>query len=100
MDTATGRNADGGYVAEWRRRVDGELEESAKAHQQAAIIQERVLGRLDDHDRRIKALEVSPASLRSSFGTYGGCIGQVIFAVLSGLGVLISLVALIITPTR
>lgn len=82
------RQQDNAYLDEWRKRVDAELETSANAHQNAAIIQERMLGRLDDHDRRLKSLETSPEGVRSAFGTYGGCIGQLVFAVFSGVGAL------------
>lgn len=88
------------YALEWRQNVSKELEESARLHQSAAVINERVNGRLDDHDRRIRHLEGAPDGIRSGLGTYGGCVSQVIFAVLSASGVLISLVSLAIVVFR
>lgn len=107
---------DNGYATEWRDRTSTQLEESAKAQQTTALILERVTGRLDDHDKRlkslearpdtagtltdhehrIKSLEASPGDLRSWLGTGGGCFGQIIFACFSLFSIIISLIALLI----
>lgn len=91
---------EGDYFAEWRGTVNRELEESARLHQQAALTFERLKGQLDDHDRRIKSLEASPASLRDTFGTYGGCISQIIGAAFISLNSLIALAALVVSLTH
>lgn len=101
--------------AQWRADITRQLTDMAKVQQDTAIIQERTLGRLDrieawqkdaddrrekQEDRRETRYEQAPAATRSVIGTYGGCAGQVVFAVLSFLGVCLSVVALIITLTR
>lgn len=45
---------------EWRGDVNRQLDASATAQNQVALILERLTNRLDEHDRRIKALEDAP----------------------------------------
>ena len=52
------------WEREWRQGIEGRLKETAEANkkaaeanQETAVILERVNGRLDEHDRRIKTLE-------------------------------------------
>jgi hypothetical protein len=101
---AAARGGGGGgnasYFAEWRQQVNRELEESARLHQAAAVTFERLKGLLDDHDRRIKALESEPGDLRTTFGTYGGCLGQFFTAALSTLALLIALGGLLVQHWR
>ena len=101
--------------AQWRADITRRLEEMAKVQQDTAVIQERMLGKINglerwqqdmderrekQEDRRETRYEQAPAATRSVIGTYGGCAGQVVFAVLSFLGVCLSIAALIITLTR
>lgn len=88
------------WERDWRSEIMRQLKESAVAHQQTAVTLERLNGRLDEHDRRLDALEQQPSSLRNFFGTYGGCLGQVVFAVLSGAGTIIAIASLVITLSR
>ena len=60
--TPTTMNEDDRLRAEWRTDVTRELERSAQAHQQTAVILERLSNRLDEHDRRLAALESAPQS--------------------------------------
>ena len=81
-------------------RQQEQLDRITERIEQSAIIQERVMGRLDDHDRRIKALEGGPQDTRSMLGTYGGCIGQALFALFSFCGLVISVASFIMVLTR
>ena len=73
---------------EWRAQITREVESSAEKHERAAVIQERIMGILNDHTTRIVRLEQRPAGLRSDLSAYGGCLGQVVFAVFGSIGAL------------
>ncbi len=45
------------YEREWREGVAKRLDDVAKRNQDTALIQERILARLDGHDLRIERLE-------------------------------------------
>jgi hypothetical protein len=50
----------------WRTEVSTRIQESALANQNTAIALERILGKLDLHDQRLKALENVPANQRAN----------------------------------
>ena len=45
---------------DWRRRMERRADEGDENHAQTALILERCINRLDEHDRRITALEERP----------------------------------------
>lgn len=65
--------------AEWRTDVTRELERSAQAHQQTAVILERLSNRLDEHDRRIAALEQAPGQQAQQQQTRAGLNLQAVY---------------------
>lgn len=97
--TSTSGNGGGGnsgedtstWSREWRAQISREVESSAEKHERAAVIQERILGMLNQHDGRIAALEQRPDKLRADLGTYGGCSSQVFYIGLGALNLLIAL---------
>jgi hypothetical protein len=80
----------GRWSNEWREQVTRELESSAEKHQQTAVIQERILNRLQQHDEDIKALEARPAGFRSELSAYGGCLSMAVAAMIGLMALLIS----------
>ena len=54
------------WERDWRGDVMRQLRESSEAHQQAAVILERLSNRLDEHDRRIKSLEDAPQKAQAA----------------------------------
>ena len=78
--------------AEWRTDVTRELERSAQAHQQTAVILERLSNRLDEHDRRIAALEKAPQSEARERETRAGLSLQALY---TGVAVCALLVAIL-----
>lgn len=54
------------WERDWRGDVMRQLKASAGAHQQTAVILERLTARLDEHDRRISALEEQPSNTRAN----------------------------------
>ena len=81
-------------------RQQEQFEKITERLEQSAVIQERMLGRLDDHDRRLKLLEGGPQDARSIISTYGGCVGQTVFALFSFCGLCLSVASFIIVLTR
>lgn len=82
------------YFDEWRRSVTRDLAESARLHSQAAVTFERVNSRLDEHDRRIAALERAPAAEAQQQQTRAGLNLQAVY-----LGVAIcALIVAILSP--
>lgn len=85
-ENQTGRE----YVRAWRETVARELDESSRRHEQTAVIQERILGRLDNHEQRLKSIEGGPGEWRGWLGTGGmlaGCAFTAIVApILSVIG--------------
>ena len=73
---------------EWRREVNGWREDTDRSQQATAIILERLTNRLDEHDRRIIALERAPTEQRANNATKRGLTLQEIYVMLTGLGVL------------
>jgi hypothetical protein len=69
---------------QWRQEVAIQLRDSAQAHQQTAVILERLKGQQDLHDQRIRALEGAPATGRDVLDTALKVVG----VSLSGLGCL------------
>jgi hypothetical protein len=90
------RGESGRWSDEWREQVTRELESSAEKHQQTAVIQERILNRLQQHDEDIKALEARPAGFRSDLSAYGGCLYMAVALVIAGAEGLISVGGVII----
>lgn len=90
------------WESNWRQDVTHQLHESGQAHQQTAIILERLGNRLDEHDRRIGALESQPDRTRTAITQYGGCSSQLVmmafiaFDAIVGLGGLITAVVSLI----
>lgn len=80
---------------QWRADITRQLEASAQSHQATAIILERLKNQMDDHDRRLNLLELAPDKRRQQFSMEGGCLGQVLFACLSGTAVLISIIGVL-----
>lgn len=87
----------------------------AEINQQVAIALERLNGRMEtfeawrverdeerkrQEDRRDTAIEKQPDALRSAFDTYGGCLGQIVVTLISGISTLVAITALIITLRR
>lgn len=48
-------------------------------------------------EARVSALESSPRSTRDNLATYGGCLGQIVFAGLSGVATIIAIASLVYT---
>ena len=82
------------YLNEWRANVDQQINEQAEDQQRTAIILERLTNRLDEHDRRIKALEDEPRQRRSEALARRGVSLQEVYLVLLGVGLVLS----ILTP--
>lgn len=78
------------WEREWRSNVSHELAETAEKHERAAIILERVNGRLEEHDRRIAALEARPAQSANEARLWFTTAN-------SGLGTLIAIAAVLIS---
>jgi hypothetical protein len=87
----------------------------SKINQDVAIALERITGRLeniehwrderDDERRRLEdrkedKIEKQPDSLRSALGTYGGCLANIIYAILTCISLIIGITGLIIALTR
>jgi hypothetical protein len=64
MSAANAANAAAAWERDWRAAVMRQLQESSDAARQAAVINERTMGILNEHDRRITALEAQPAQQR------------------------------------
>jgi hypothetical protein len=79
------------------------------------LIQERMLGRLEvlekwkdseerakerAEDRRDDRIDSAPANTRNMLGTYGGCIANVVYALLTLISLMIGTVGLIIAITK
>lgn len=71
-------------IDEWRADVSQQLDDIARALQQSSIIQERLTNRLDEYDRRIKALEQAPAERERTVVGLGGLIGQYAYLLIAG----------------
>ena len=54
------------WEQEWRADVTRQLDDSAEKHEKAGVILERLTNRLDEHDRRISALEERPQQAREA----------------------------------
>jgi hypothetical protein len=78
------------YLHEWRANVDQQISEQAEDQQRTAIILERLTNRLDEHDRRIKALEDEPGRRRSEAITRRGLSLQEFYIALLVVGLLLS----------
>ena len=65
--------------AEWRTDVTRELERSSQAHQQTAVILERLSNHFDDLDRRVTALEKAPQSEARERETRAGLSLQALY---------------------
>lgn len=89
--------AAGGFFAEWRQSVNDQLAESARVLRDVTSAATKLTTQVSELERRISTLEHSPAEARSFLGTYGGCIGQVVYAGISGFGVLISITAIVLS---
>lgn len=72
-------------IDEWRADVSQQLDDIARALQQSSIIQERLTNRLDEYDRRIKALEQAPAERERTVVGLGGLIGQYAYLLIAGM---------------
>jgi hypothetical protein len=66
--------------SQWRSEVSAQMRESAVAHQQTAVILERIQGKLDSHDLRIKQLENVPGTQRANVQSWAA-VAVVIVAV-------------------
>lgn len=86
MANTWGRAAD----AEFRDQVSRELATSAQKHEQTAIIQERILGKLERHSEDIRELQQRPAGFRSGLSAYGGCLSMAVAAAIGLVALLIS----------
>ena len=85
------------WEREWRQGIEGRLKETAEANkraaeanQETAVILERVNGRLEEHDRRIAALEARPAQSANEARLWFTTAN-------SGLGTLIAIAAVLIS---
>lgn len=96
-------------------RQQAQIEKIVEQQQQTAIIIERVLGRLDavEHwqdaeerakerrdERRDERDEKKPDNLRNAFGTYGGCLANIIYAGMTTISLLIGTAGLIIAIVK
>ncbi len=54
------------WEADWRKGVSDQLKQSGDALQAASLTLARLSDRLDEHDRRIEALEAQPATARAN----------------------------------
>lgn len=79
------------WERDWRGDVMRQLRESGEALQQTAVSLERLNGRLDEHDRRISALESQPAQVRAKVSSYGAFSVNVALAVIALLALTVSL---------
>lgn len=96
--TPNGGNGDAAHIAtEWRQNVNEQLGENARLLREAAATFAEVKTQLIDHNRRINNLENVPATTRGFVGTYGGCIGQVVYAALTSFALLISITSVILS---
>lgn len=97
VTTGSGGGDGGGssWNQEWRTQVSHELESSAEKHQQAAVIQERIMGVLNQHDMRLLALEKRPESFRADLTSFGGCSSQLVYAGFTAFNTLLSVSAIL-----
>jgi porphobilinogen deaminase len=68
-----------------------QLDESAVAHQQAAVILERLSNRLDEHDRRIATLESRPDRDRQTLLGVGNLSANALYVVVALVALALSL---------
>lgn len=67
---------------EWRADVSRRQDDTERSQQQAAIILERLTNRLDEHDRRLTALEQAPETRERKVIAVGGLTTNVLYLVL------------------
>lgn len=85
---------------DWQEQLMRQLAELVKAQQSTAVTLERINGRLDNLDQRLKIQESSPQDWRAALTGYGGCLGQIVFAGLSMLGLTLSVISLVLVFVR
>ena len=81
-------------------QVSRQIEANSRAINDTAVIIERILGRLDGQDARIKALELAPSRRRSELSFESGCISQVAYMAFGALNFLTAVTAIIIALTH
>lgn len=84
-------NSSGGKSSEqweeqWRHDVDDDRQSQVETNQETALILRDVAATLKDLGARVQRLEETPAALRLNLGTYGGCLGQLVFALFGAVG--------------
>ncbi|HET9109686.1 MAG TPA: hypothetical protein VFN78_02560 [Ktedonobacterales bacterium] len=67
---------------EWRADVTRRVDDTERNQQQAAIILERLTNRLDEHDRRLTALEQAPETRERKVVALGGLTTNVVYVLL------------------
>lgn len=77
-----------GEVVKRLEEMDAHQEAQAKTNQESALILRDVAATMKDFGARIEKLEQTPTAFRMNLGTYGGCIGQVVFALFGSIGAL------------
>lgn len=83
------------FAAEWRQGVMQEFRAQAEINQQVSRSLTDLTTAVGTLKTAVDDMKTAPAGTRDALGTYGGCIGQVIFAALSAVAVLISVVGIL-----
>lgn len=74
------------YERERWEGVTRQLDDSARRHQETAVILERIKGQMDGHDARIKALEAEPAKSRATVNMWIAIAGVIVVLLVCGVG--------------
>jgi len=78
---------------DWRLRMERRADEGDENHAQTAIILERCINRLDEHDRRIKALEDRPERQIREQRAALGLTSNVVYTLLTGAAFILALLS-------
>lgn len=81
------------WERDWRTDVTRQLDESAEKQAQTAVILERLSNRLDEHDRRINALETAPQQRRQDAYQRRGLTLNELYVLVTALGVLFAILS-------
>jgi hypothetical protein len=88
------------FAAEWRQDVMQQLREQGQFNQQMS----KTLGDLATIVTTLKSsvddMKKEPAAISSMFSSYGGCLGQLVFAGFAFLSFAVSVTAIVITLLR
>ena len=96
MPTTTNatRDTDADWQRDWRKTTWQRLDDGDEKHEKAALILERCINLLNEHDRRIKALEERPEKTRSILGFASNTVYTLVAVVALGFDAFTTVLAL------